>query len=171
MKRFLLLTIFGTASLFAQNSPLAQVVLSWKNVLPRYTSFDQIKPLLVNGGKKSVFLGRLYPDSSARLQRFNEKEDKWESGTWTGTCATVADAEVPIEVKAQTEREAVVYWQLSTDDWDKPHFFVVAELRAKRPIEGKYRFSLRYSLEPWALGHWPKAIYVIMSPEFIIEKK
>ena len=150
---------------FAQDaSPPANLV--WQDVAPTYKSFDEIKPVLVNNGQESVFLSRLYPNGSAHLQRLSEATGDWESGEWSITCGNVSRATVPIEIKRRTERTIRVYWQLSTDDWDKPKHFVVGGLHRERPIEGMYRFVLDYSLQPWTLVQHPKEIYTIMSPEF-----
>ena len=80
----------------------------------------------------------------------------------------MANADVPDEIKANTEREVEVYWQMSTDDWDKPQHFVVLDSREARRLDGRYRFFIRYALEPWALGFQHKATYFVTSPEFVI---
>jgi hypothetical protein len=173
--RFFFLAMLGTACLFAQSPPSGQVVLGWKNVLPQYASFAQIKPILVNKSKHSVFLSRLYPDYAARLERFNEETGTWEDGDWGISCGTVANATVPNEIKAKSKRKIQVYWQMSSDDWEKPNFFMIksVDLKAddKRPLEGRYRFYIRYSLSPWTLIHHPQAVYTINSPEFLIIAK
>jgi hypothetical protein len=46
---------------------------------------------------------------------------------------------------------------------------VVADALQERPLEGRYRFLLRYSLPPWALGHHPTAIFSILSSEFVLK--
>jgi hypothetical protein len=92
----------------------------------------------VNEGKESVFLSRIYPHGSAQLYRFNEGTRKWEAGFWGIGCGVVNDATIPIEIKPQTERGIVVYWQLSTDDWDNPKRFVVYE----SPRDSQRWFSL-----------------------------
>jgi hypothetical protein len=141
--------------------------LEWKGIAPRYNHFDEIKPVLINRGKKSVFLSRIWPHGSAQLQRFNDADKKWESGNWSGGCGTVKDAFVPIELAAHSERSIYVFWQLSTDDWDTPKYFVVGSSDT-RPLPGKYRLMLRYSLRPWTVGQSPGTIFLSTSPEFFI---
>jgi hypothetical protein len=158
----------GLASSFAQDSSEPPAVLAWQNVASHYQRFDQISPLLVNSGQKSIFLSRIWPHGSAQLERLSEETGIWEPGEWSGGCGVVSKATVPIEIKPRTERAIDVYWQLSTDDWDKPTHFV-AETDEERPVEGRYRFVLRYSMEPWALLHHPAAIYKILSPEFVVD--
>jgi hypothetical protein len=156
------------ASSLAQDELPSPAILEWQDVAPGYKSFDEIKPVLVNGGQKSIFLSRIWPHGSAQLERLSEETGVWESGEWSGGCGTVSKATVPIEIKPRTERAIDVYSQLSMDDWDKPTHFVAAT-RAERPVEGRYRFVLRYSMEPWTLVHHPSVIYKIVSPEFVVD--
>lgn len=161
----LLLTVCG---LFAQSQATSNVKMEWRNVLGTYSTFQEIKPRLVNTGGNSIFLSRLYPDSSAHLQRYNETKEEWESGAWSITCGVVAESTIPIEIKPKEESEIVVSWQLSTDDWDAPKHFVILPSRESRPLSGKYRFVLQYALEPWTLIHHPSATYRFTSPEFTV---
>jgi hypothetical protein len=158
----------GLASAFAQDALESPAILAWQNVSSQYKSFDEVRPLLVNNGQKSIFLSRIYPHGSAQLERLSEATGNWESGHWSGGCGVVSKATVPIEIKPRAEREIQVYWQLSTDDWDHPKHFVAGSSYEERPIEGRYRFVLRYSLEPWTLIHHPASIYTIRSPEFVV---
>jgi hypothetical protein len=167
-KRILVLLLLSFTSVVAQTDTPISATLKWKNVSSQYESFDQIKPVLVNDGKESIFLSRIYPHGSAQLSRFNEGTRKWEVGSWGIGCGVVNNATIPIEIKPQTERAIVVYWQLSTDDWDNPRRFVVYESLEERPLKGRYKFSLRYSMKPWTLAHRPGAIYMLESPEFQI---
>ena len=140
--------------------------LQWANVSAHYRRFQEIKPRLINKSKVSIFLSRLWPDGLARLERFNHDRGQWESGDWGITCGVVARATVPIEIKAGSYTAIGVYWQLSTDNWERPKHFIVFGTLQQRPIEGHYRFILRYSLEPWTLVHHPSRIYYLASPEF-----
>jgi hypothetical protein len=166
MKRLiaLLSVVVASVSLAQEAKPAAS--LQWTNVLAGYHSFEEIKPGLVNKGGISIFLSRLWPDGSARLERFNEDSGQWEPGDWGITCGTVAYASVPIEIKPKSEQEIHVYWQLSTDKWENPQHFVVFRSLQQRPLEGRYRFVLRYALQPWTLVHRPSAVYQLRSPEF-----
>jgi hypothetical protein len=81
----------------------------------------------------------------------------------------VANQDLPVEVKANSEREADLDWGISTDDGDKPKYFVTEKSYERHPIEGKYRFFLRYTLRPWAVGSGdPGNIFVFTSPEFSV---
>jgi len=69
-----------------------------------------------------------------------------------------------------------VYWQLSTDDWDNPKHFVVQSSMNRtlgpteqRPLQGKCRFILRYSMQSWTLFQRPDAVYTMVSPQFFVE--
>jgi hypothetical protein len=170
MRKPLVLIVLGAIVSLAQNASLSPSTLRWKNVSSRYMSFNEIRPVLVNDGKESVFLSRIWPHGSAQLQRFNVATGEWETGDWGIGCGTVKDPTIPIEIKPQTERRVHVYWQLSSDDWNSPKHFVVGNSLGKRPREGRYRFFLRYSLKPWTLGSSPGTIYTIASPEFLIVK-
>jgi hypothetical protein len=143
--------------------------LQWANVSSVYRRFDDIKPKLTNNGKISVFLRRLYPNGSAQLQRFDRGSGRWEAGEWSITCGVVAQATTPLEIKPNSQSAIQVYWQLSTDRWENPQHFVIADELQERPLEGRYRFVLRYSLQPWTLVHHPSAIYSLLSPEFLLK--
>lgn len=162
--------LLGLIGSLGQDAPQSPAILIWKDVSSRYRGFDQIKPVLVNKGGESVFLSRIWPHGFAQLQRLNETTGKWESGDWGIGCGTVKDPTTPIEIKAHTERAIHVYWQLSADDWNEPNHFVIADSLEKRPLGGKYRFTLRYSLKPWTIVHHPGPIYTIVSPEFLVAK-
>jgi hypothetical protein len=168
MRRLLVLLLFGLTASVTQVAPQSPVTLTWKHVSARYKSLNEITPVLVNEGKQSVFLSRIWPDGSAQLERFNESTGKWESGEWGVRCGTVQQPDVPIEIPSKAERSVDVYWQLSTDDWDNPTHFVVRTPTENRPLEGKYRFMLRYALMPWTVFRHPKAVYTIVSPEFLV---
>jgi hypothetical protein len=165
---FLLVALLGLARLSAQDAPPSPATLVWQDILTRYQSFDAISPVIVNSGQQSVFLSRIWPHGSAQLERLYESTGKWEAGEWSGGCGTVGNATIPIEIKPHTDRRVPVDWQLSTDDWDKPKHFVVGGSHAKRPIEGRYRFVLRYSLTPWTVIQHPGTIYEIVSPDFFL---
>ena len=167
-KRIFFLLLLSFTGAFAQTDTPISTALKWNNVSSQYKSFDQIKPVLVNEGKESIFLSRIWPHGFAQLSRFNEATRKWEAGAWGTGCGAVKDPTIPIEIKPQTERGIEIYWQLSTDDWDKPKRFVVYDSLEERPLKGRYKFSLRYSKQPWTLAHRPGAIYVLDSPEFRI---
>lgn len=170
MRKSLVLILLGLISSFAQEVPKSPDSLRWKHVSSQYRNFDEIKPVLINDGDVSVFLSRLWPDGSAQLERFNETTGVWEYGGWGSRCGVVSHATIPIEISPHTERKIQVYWQLSTDDWDKPKHFIVIESSEKRPLKGKYRFALRYSLKPWTLIQRPGPIYTIVSPEFLVTR-
>jgi hypothetical protein len=163
-----ILAALALACAVAQDASQWPANLVWQDVSSTYKRFDEITPVLVNNGEKSVFLSRLWPNGSAHLQRLSEATGDWEAGDWSGSCASVSQATVPIEIKPRTERKIYVYWQLSTDDWDKPKHFIVGGSREERPIEGRYRFDLDYSLRPWTVFQRPARIYTIVSPEFLV---
>jgi hypothetical protein len=167
MKKLLLLFLLCSGSVSAQSAFPEHVALEWKNVMTQYSSFDEIKPVLVNSGARSIFLSRLWPDGMAQLERFNEQKGKWESGKWSTRCGTVKYPDVPIEIKPETEHIVDLYWMASTDQGDK--HFVESQSNEARPIEGKYRFFLRYALKPWAMGAGdPGQILSFRSPEFSV---
>jgi hypothetical protein len=170
MNRPVALLLVAVASVSLAQEAKTTASLQWANVSSGYRRFEEIKPRLVNKGEVSIFLSRLYPDGSARLERFNQDSGQWEPGDWGMSCGTVAWATVPIEIKPKSEREIHVYWQLSTDRWENPRHFVVFNALQQRPLDGRYRFVLRYALQPWTLVHRPSAIYYIRSPEFELKR-
>ena len=171
MKRVTALMLLSLASSFAQDSPDSPASLRWRDISLEYKNFSEIRAVLVNDGTQSVFLSRIYPHGYAQLDRLNENTGEWEEGAWGISCGTVADATIPIEVPPQTERDIKVYWQLSTDDWDKPKHFVTLSSHENRPLAGRYKFTLRYSLEPWTIAHEPRVIHKITSSEFLVTKQ
>jgi hypothetical protein len=140
----LIFLALGLAGAFAQDPSPSPAVLVWQNVSSRYKSFAEIKPVLVNSSEKSIFLSRVWPHGSAQLERLSEATGNWESGHWSGGCGSVSKATIPIEIKPRAERKIYVYWQLSTDDGEKPKHFEVGSSSEERPIRGTYRFALRY---------------------------
>jgi len=172
MKRLIALFLgLASISLAHEEKPAASASLQWMNVSSSYHRFEEIKPKLINKGEASIFLSRLWPDGSARLERFNQVSRQWEPGSWGTICGVVAQPTVPIEIKPKSEEEIHVYWQLSADKWDNPEHFVVSDPYEQRPLEGHYRFILRYALEPWTLVHHPSAIYNLTSPEFDLKTR
>ena len=165
MGKILFTSIFLLLGTVGQSTAVTEP-LKWKNVATQYKSLAEIKPLLVNDGKSSIFLSRIWPHGSAQLQRLNEKTRKWETGDWGIGCGTVSNPTLPIEIKPGTEQEIHVYWQLSTDDWDHPKYFIVKDTDEKRPLKGTYKFFLRYAKRPWTLIHRPGNIFIFESPEF-----
>jgi len=169
MKKLLILLFFGLTASQAQDSPQPAATLNWKHISARYKSLKEIKPVLANQGKQSIFLSRIWPDGSAQLQRFDETSGKWEFGNWGIRCGTVGHPDVPIEIQSRTKRNITVYWQLSTDDWDNPKHFVVQGSSEQRALQGKYRLILRYYLKPWTLFQRPDAVHTMVSPQFFVE--
>jgi hypothetical protein len=82
-KRILVLLLLSFTGAFAQTDTPISAALKWKNVSSQYKTFDQIKPVLLNEGKESVFLSRIYPHGSAQLSRFNEGTRKWNGSALT----------------------------------------------------------------------------------------
>ncbi len=145
--------------------------LQWANMSSRYRDFEEIKPTLINKGDVSIFLSRLYPNGSAQLERYNPDSGQWEPGAWGITCGNVAQPTVPIEIAPHSQQQIHVYWQLSTDRWENPRHFVAWRSLQERPLDGKYRFVLRYALEPWTLVHHPSVVYSLLSPEFELQTR
>jgi hypothetical protein len=78
--KFLLLILLFSTGVSAQSQFPKDVALEWKNVQLEYTSFSEIRPILVNNGKAPIFLSRLWPNDSAQLQRFDPDSGFWEDG-------------------------------------------------------------------------------------------
>ena len=170
MKPLVTVTVIAVACacLAQQGKPPAS--LRWANLSSDYRRFEEIKPKLLNDSEVSIFLSRLWPDGRARLERFNQDTGEWESGEWGITCGTVAHATVPIEIKPHSEQHIELYWQLSTDNWENPRHFVVFHSLEKRPLGGKYRFVVRYALQPCTVMHYPSNTYSFTSPEFMVTR-
>ena len=174
MKQFFLVLWMGTMSLFAQNRVIDPVVLHWKNLLPRYASFGQIKPALVNDGKHSVFLYAPYGSVQAEIERFNDKKGTWEHEYLDIICIAQAgsSALTPIKIKANSEQK--VTFSLSSTaagSTETGHIIVGEQLGEKRPLEGRYRLSVSYTLDPGAVNRAPRAWHTMYSPEFFIVKE
>lgn len=171
MKHLVALLLLALGGVSSGREAKLGASLQWANMSSSYRRFEEIKPKLVNRGEVSIFLSRLWPNGSAQLERLNEDSRQWEPGDWGITCGTVAQATVPIEIKPNSQQKIHVYSQLSTDKWENPHHFVVFRSLQQRPLEGHYRFVLRYSLQPWTLVQHPSAIYNLKSPEFDLKTR
>ncbi len=144
----LLLVILGCTLIrsFAQHYPEPTAALAWKQVDSHYQQSNEIKPVLANSGATPIYLSRFWPDGFAQLDRLNETTGEWEVGNWGIQCGTVSNPTIPIEVSAPSELKIDVYWQLSSDDWDKPKHFVL-DSQAKRPLFGQLSASAPLLLE------------------------
>jgi hypothetical protein len=174
MRRIFLLAWIGTISLFAQNRASIPVTLHWKNLLPRYTSIDQIKPVLANDDKHSAFLYGLPALGQATLERFNEKRRKWEQEDTDLVCVAQVGNTPPVvtEIKTHSEREVKFLALVPGVHSDRTkHFLVGGGAGEERPLEGRYRFFAYYTLEPQAAKHSWGDSHRINSPEFLIVKE
>jgi hypothetical protein len=171
MPAFLVVLSLPLISPFSQDQSQSATTLTWKQINSRYKAFDEIKPVPANGGKDPIFLSRLWFDGFVQLERLHEATGEWEYRGWGVRCGTVSNPAIPIEVSASGERKIQGYWQLSSDDWSRLKHFLVLESLANRPLEGRYRLALRYSLKPWTSVHHPDQIYAIRSPEFVVMKQ
>jgi hypothetical protein len=138
----------------------------WKNLAAEYRNFDEIKPRILNKNGQSIFLSRLYPLYQVHLERFNEAAEIWEPGAMGIVCGTVEKPNEPFEIGADREFPVEVDWELSTDDFKEPKWFVIKDHDNKRPLIGKYRLVLRYSRTPWTLFQHPRETFVMSSDEF-----
>jgi hypothetical protein len=90
--QFLIFLGLGLASSFVPSLRLRRShqpssnhrIIEWQNVSSRHTTFDEIKPVLVNGGQESIFLSRIYPRGFAQFERLSEATEEWQSGQWSG---------------------------------------------------------------------------------------
>jgi len=146
--------------------------LRWRNVAETYTSFADIKPILVNDGDGTIYLSRVSP--SARLLRYNTESKQWELGHQGFICGNVLDEGVPIPIGAHGESNISVAWWRSTGDDAIPKFFFVQNPKSfftpgpeyQRPLAGRYKLTLQYALLPWTVAQHPKQVFSIESPEF-----
>jgi hypothetical protein len=138
----------------------------WRNLQSEYRSFDDIKPRIMNETNHSIYLNRLYPLSSPHLERYDDSSGAWELGGRGITCATVEKPNEPLEIPANTDLALEVDWELSTDDMKQPEWFVISDHDTKRPLNGKYRLVLAYSLTPWTIFRHPKQTFILHSQEF-----
>ena len=145
--------------------------ISWSNVSSTYHRFEDIKPRLANAGTVSVFLSRSWPSGSAQMERLNNDSNEWEPGAWGITCSVASEPNEPIEIKPGSQRDTKVCWQPSTDRWEDPQHFVVADSRQQRPLDGRYRLVVLYALKPWVFVRWPSDTYRLVSSDFILEMR
>src|SRR5262245_51411509 len=67
--RCLPVLLFILPDTLAQYAAPLTDTLKWKNIASRYKNFVEVRPILVNDGKESIFLSRIWPHGSAQLQR------------------------------------------------------------------------------------------------------
>lgn len=166
---FLLVCLF---TLFTPHTTFsADNSVSWRNIREQYKSFDQIEPVLVNEGSRSIYLNSLRW-GMAQLKRFNQATHKWEAGEWFNLQADIADAKVPIEIEPGQSKRITIGWEQSVDKLH-PNLFVADGggngFGSKRSLRGRYKIIIQYALKPWTLDR-PRLTYVAESTEFYIAR-
>jgi hypothetical protein len=161
-----LATVALSMPTFAQSaaSPVEGAIY-FTNLESEYRKFSDIKPKFVNTSVQSVFLKWFYPNG-AKLMRLSEETGKWEAGGTGIGCATGMSK--PVEIKSGETIEITLDWEMSTDDFNNPKFFELADHKTHRPLSGRYKIFMPYTLEVWALGRNPKRIYTVESFEFSV---
>ena len=127
--------------------------LKLRDVRRRYSSYEQIKPTVLNQGPRSFFLDP-YSPGVAGVEHFDESAGEWYQWGGLGECG--AGPHPTVEMKSGDERKVLINWGLS-----------IIELK---PSPGRYRLSLKYSTELWASDHRPEKILTLESREFHIVK-
>jgi len=92
----------------------------FRGLLQQYKNFRDIRPTPENPSDSSVFLSSFHPKAAARLLRYNNQMKEWEAGQWTMYCGSTVGVTKPIEIKSGESLRPNIYWQVSTNDWDKP---------------------------------------------------
>lgn len=173
MKTICLSLLVCLFTLFTQNAPISpDESITWRGIREQYKSFDQIEPVLVNEGARSIYL-----NSSrwgmAQLKRFNVATRKWEAGGWVDYRRGTSDEKMPIEIRPDESRRVIIGWESSVDKLP-PNLFVADGggngIGSKRSLQGRYKIVIQYALEPWTLAGKPMLTYVAESPEFYITR-
>ena len=162
----------GMVMAIALTCATGHAALRWRNLAETYTSFADIKPILINNDDRTIFLSRVSP--FARLLRYNTESKQWELGHQGFICGNVPDEGVPIPIEAHAESDISVAWYRSTGDDAIPKSFFVQNPKSfftpgpefQRPLSGRYKLALQYALVPWTVAQHPKQLFTIESPEF-----
>ena len=123
-----------------------------KNVSGQYKHYSQVKPVLVNGGDRPIFLNP-FKFGAAQVSHLNKDTGKWEP--WSGLQERAETNPPLIKIESRKRHSVLVNWGLFVDDM-------------ALPPKGRYKIRLQYSLEPWSTEETPKQIYTIESKEFCI---
>jgi hypothetical protein len=126
-------------------------LLKLRDVRRRYSSYEQIKPTVLNQGAISLFLDP-YSPGVAGVEHFDESASEWYQWGGLGECG--AGPHPTAEMKPGDERRVLINWGLS-----------IIQLK---PPPGRYRLRLKYSPELWTSDHRPKKILTLESREFHI---
>ena len=173
MKTICLSLLVCLFALLTQNTTRsAEKAVSWRGIREHYKSFDQIEPVLVNEGSRSIYLNSARW-GMAQLKRFNVVTRKWETGEWLNDRRGMPDGEIPIEIKPDESRRITIAWESSVNKLP-PNLFVADGggngFGSKRSLQGRYKIVIQYALEPWTLAGRPRLTYVAESTEFYIAR-
>jgi hypothetical protein len=137
--------------------------LYWVNMQSEYTSLDDLKPLLVNRGNQSIYLSPFW--LFAQVERLNESVDQWEPGNF-GFCLNGIRLDIPVELKPGEEKAIRPDSSMVFSHSTGVKMFWVPGKREQRPLEGRYRLVLQYTLVSWVNTFSPDPVYRAESPEF-----
>jgi hypothetical protein len=148
----------------ALSAPDAEVLI-FEGLRSVYQDVSSVRIVLRNTGVNTIHLNSFRPHHIA-VERWNGKSRKWELGDgWE--CANVGMG------TPQSIEPHATWDMLLSEEWS---FALSAEGKAfhtrdgdRRPLQGRYRVSVRYSFEPWSdIGHVPKLIQEVTSSTFEI---
>jgi hypothetical protein len=148
--------------------------LQWKNLRSEYSNPQDLKPIILNQGNRSIYVNPMSP--LADVERLNESLNRWELCLRPGFCFNGVRLDLANEIKPGEEMHI-------QPDW--PYFFSIYHKDAKasvfpdkrnlsskpeeRPLVGRYRLVLRYTFVPWVNTFNPDPVFTVESPEFRME--
>jgi hypothetical protein len=174
-KILLCLVVLSTVSFLPQGEIHASdsPSLQWKNLHSAYSNPHDLKPVILNQGNRSLYVNPMGP--RADVERLNEALNQWEPCPRPGFCFNGVRLDLPMEIKPGEETDVTPDWPFFSIYHKDTKVSVFPDKRIftgkqeERPLDGRYRLVLRYTLVPWVNTFNPDPVFTIKSPEFRVE--
>jgi hypothetical protein len=133
----------------------------------KYSTFREVRLVLSNSTRVKLFL---QPTAVAYLERWNEVRREWEAVGYRLACGVGEIVDKPKKatrsaVKPGHRMTLAAQWEAADigQSADGPEILVGSGW--PRPVAGRYRAALLYSLEPWS-DRRPEKVLQLVSTEF-----
>ena len=153
--------LFAGLEPVAANPPEVRVELPGNSVTP----LSETEVVLLNESQHPIYLNWMFPGSVALLERRSELTGEWEKGRGPIQCATVKDRTEPRKLPPASRLSLPIWWDNAVVDVDGVMVFKTVDGESTK-LEGQFRITVHYALEPWTLGNKPSAILEAVSPPF-----
>ena len=140
--------------------------LAIEGLRPTYANVNEVRIILRNSGPVPVNLDTFQPDILL-VERQADSGSAWVRGSaWH--CAN-AGAGTPRSVAPGSTFEVALLSSWAFRPEHTPEYFE-PESGGKAPLQGRYRVTVRYSLEPWSdISHVPRDVKTVRSNTFEVK--